>query len=128
LEHFLTATTTTCYFNWPGSTSGDLTIDHPITSEFHRFLALFNPSGGFVAGSFALQGLNVPYLLAGDYYLSIESTDLPSYRLEFNNAIIPIAIPDDPTPVPTPPTLPLLVTGLGLMAWLARRRERLTAG
>jgi hypothetical protein len=94
-------------FNWP--TSGNFTIDHLITSDLHRFLVLYDPLGGLVAGSGVLVGLVVPNLFAGDYYLSIEGADEQSYRLEFNNAIIPIAVPeDDPSPVPAPATLPLI--------------------
>jgi hypothetical protein len=68
--------------------------------------------------------LFAPVLPAGNYFLYFESYVDGPYSLTFNQYVSPL-----PTPpaVPLPAALPLFASGLGVMAWMGRRRKRMAA-
>ena len=59
---------------------------------------------------------------AGNYFVYFESYVDGPYSLTFSHYVSPLT-----PPIPIPPALPLFASGLGVMAWLARRRKRKAA-
>jgi hypothetical protein len=57
-------------------------------------------------------------LSAGNYFVQFASGSVGPYSLTFNHWV-------DPPSVPLPAALPLFAGGLGVMAWMARRRKRI---
>jgi hypothetical protein len=113
-------------------TAGGQPLGHPTTLTFtflpNSFIAgdLFRFSadvdgGGSSGGTFGSLGASFSVLMS-----SGETFSAPFVRLSDNQSEATIAVSDEEA-VPTPPTLPLFATGLGLMAllaWRKRRRQR----
>lgn len=57
-------------------------------------------------------------LAAGNYYLYYWGGEDRPFTITLNSGVDPIAA------VPLPAALPLFASGLGVMAWIARRRKR----
>jgi hypothetical protein len=76
------------------------------------FIASLGGEGENAIATFTRSTADIAYILAGG---------VPGEGVSLDNLVV--SVPD--TAVPTPATLPLFATGLGLMALLAWRRKRL---
>lgn len=99
------------------SRSADVGLDITALALYGADEALITAGSSVATGIFDLWTLSSNNLAAGDYYVQVSGDLVSDAPASFGGAIML-------APVPEPETWGMLLGGLGIVGWLARRRQK----
>ena len=99
------------------SRSADVGLDITALALYGADEALITAGSSVATGIYDLWTLSSNNLAAGDYYVQVSGDVVSDTSASFGGAIML-------APVPEPETWGMLLGGLGIVGWLARRRQK----